>query len=448
MDTAVIRQVPYSLEAEQSVLGAILLDARCINDIISVVRADDFYLTQNKDIFETIYYMFNHGDAIDPVTVLAAMRQRGVFDESTSTNYIMQLMEITPTAANAERYAAIVAEKATQRRLLSASGDITEMVYEGVGTTEEMLEAAERKIFAVRRDKNTSELEPVSGVLNSVFERLRELSKNTSGIPGIETGFRDLDRKMGGLNKTDLIILAARPGMGKTSIALNIALGAAKKSKKCVAIFSLEMSKLQLAMRLLSTESFVDSNKLSTGRLSNDDWSKIGLAASSLSQTDIRLNDNASITVAEINAICRRVDNLGLVIIDYLQLMQSAGNSSRVSDNRVTVVSEISRALKIMAKELDVPVICLSQLSRTVESRKDDKRPILSDLRESGSIEQDADEVIFLYRDDYYNDASEEPGVAEIILAKNRHGETATVKVQWLAQYTAFADREWVHDEY
>ena len=448
MDTAVIRQVPYSLEAEQSVLGAILLDARCINDIISVVRADDFYLTQNKDIFETIYYMFNHGEAIDPVTVLAAMRQRGVFDESTSTNYIMQLMEITPTAANAERYAAIVAEKATQRRLLSASGDITEMVYEGVGTTEEMLEAAERKIFAVRRDKNTSELEPVSGVLNSVFERLRELSKNTSGIPGIETGFRDLDRKMGGLNKTDLIILAARPGMGKTSIALNIALGAAKKSKKCVAIFSLEMSKLQLAMRLLSTESFVDSNKLSTGRLSNDDWSKIGLAASSLSQTDIRLNDNASITVAEINAICRRVDNLGLVIIDYLQLMQSAGNSSRVSDNRVTVVSEISRALKIMAKELDVPVICLSQLSRTVESRKDDKRPILSDLRESGSIEQDADEVIFLYRDDYYNDASEEPGVAEIILAKNRHGETATVKVQWLAQYTTFADREWVHDEY
>lgn len=353
MDTAVIRQVPYSLEAEQSVLGAILLDARCINDIISVVRADDFYLTQNKDIFETIYYMFNHSEAIDPVTVLAAMRQRGVFDENTSTNYIMQLMEITPTAANAERYAAIVAEKATQRRLLTASGDITEMVYEGVGTTEEMLEAAERKIFAVRRDKNTSELEPVSGVLDSVFERLRELSKNTSGIPGIETGFKDLDRKMGGLNKTDLIILAARPGMGKTSIALNIALGAAKKSQKCVAIFSLEMSKLQLAMRLLSTESFVDSNKLSTGRLSADDWSKIGLAASSLSQTDIRLNDNASITVAEINAICRRVDNLGLVIIDYLQLMQSAGNSSRVSDNRVTVVSEISRALKIMAKELD-----------------------------------------------------------------------------------------------
>ena len=447
MDTAVIRQVPYSLEAEQSVLGAILLDARCINDIVSVVRADDFYLTQNKDIFETIYYMFNHGEAIDPVTVLAAMRQRGVFDENTSTNYIMQLMEITPTAANAERYAAIVAEKATQRRLLTASGDISEMVYEGVGTTDEMLEAAERKIYAVRRDKNTSELEPVSGVLNSVFERLRELSKNTSGIPGIETGFKDLDRKMGGLNKTDLIILAARPGMGKTSIALNIALGAAKKSKKCVAIFSLEMSKLQLAMRLLSTESFVESNKLSTGRLSNDDWSKIGLAASSLSQTDIRLNDNASITVAEINAICRRVDNLGLVIIDYLQLMQSAG-SGRVSDNRVTVVSEISRALKIMAKELDVPVICLSQLSRTVESRKDDKRPILSDLRESGSIEQDADEVIFLYRDDYYNDASEEPGVAEIILAKNRHGETTTVKVQWLAQYTTFADREWVHDEY
>lgn len=446
MDTLVSRQVPYSLEAEQSVLGAIMLDARCLNDIVSVVKTDDFYMTQNRDIYETIYYMFSRGMAIDPVTVLDAMKERGVYDENSTYNYVMQLMEITPTAANAGRYAQIVASKALLRRLLTASTDISETVYEEVGSAEEILESAEKKIYAVRRDKNSNELVPIGTVMLDVFARLNELSKNDSAIPGIETGFTDLDRKMGGLNKSDLIIVGARPGMGKTSIALNIALAAAKKSKKTVAFFSLEMSKVQLGMRLLAYEALVDNTKLNTGRLDQDEWTSISIAGSTLSQTDIRLNDNAGITVTEMSAILRRVDNLGLVIIDYLQLMQSAGTSSKTSDNRVTVVSEISRAMKIMAKELDVPVICLCQLSRSVEGRQD-KRPILSDLRESGSIEQDADEVIFIYRDDYYNEESEEPGVAELILAKNRHGETATVKVQWLAQYTAFANREWVHDD-
>jgi replicative DNA helicase len=280
-----------------------------------------------------------------------------------------------------------------------------------------------------------------------VYDRLSELAQSGSDIPGLSTGLRDLDKKISGLNKSDLLLIAARPGMGKSSIALNIALSVAKNTDKAVVMFNLEMSKLQLAMRLLSTESFVDNQKLLTGKLSDDEWNKLSIASSALSQTNIRIDDNPSITVAEMNAICRRVDNLGLVIIDYLQLMTSAGgNTSSAGANRVTIVGEISRALKIMAKELNVPVICLSQLSRANESRTD-KRPILSDLRESGSIEQDADSVMFIYRDDYYNENSEEKNIAEIIVAKNRHGETGTVKLQWLPQYTTFSDIEWRHTE-
>ena len=266
-------------------------------------------------------------------------------------------------------------------------------------------------------------------------------------MPGITTGLVDLDARILGLNEGELVLVASRPGMGKTSIALNIALAVAKKTDKTVAFFSLEMSREQLALRLLSNESFVDNQKLVTGKLSEEEWTKIGIASSALSQTDIRVDDNPAISVAEMNAKCRRLDNLGLVLIDYLQLMTSAGQGQSSNNaNRVQVVSDISRALKIMAKELNVPVICLSQLSRANESRTD-KRPMLSDLRESGAIEQDADEVMFIYRDDYYNPDTEEKNVAEIIVAKNRHGETGTVKVQWLPQFTTFADREWRHGE-
>ena len=438
------RQPPHSLEAEQAVLGSILIDSRCVADVVGLVRTEDFYLEQNREIYEAIYTMFNFSQPIDPVTVLEKMRQLGYYHDN-SRDYVMQLMDITPTAANVVRYANIVRDKAMLRGLEQAGIDIVETVTEQVGTPAEMLESAEKKIYALRKGERGDSLEHIGTVLHKVFDHLTELSKSDSAIPGLSTGLRDLDTKINGLNKSDLLLIAARPAMGKTSFALNICLNVAKKYKKTVAMFSLEMSREQLAMRLLSGESFVDSQKMATGKLSEDEWAKLCMASAALSQTDIRIDDNAAITVAEMNAKLRRLDNLGLVIIDYLQLMTGSGYGKN-SDNRVNVVSDISRALKIMAKELNVPVICLSQLSRGPEGRTD-KRPMLSDLRESGAIEQDADEVLFLYRDDYYNPDSEEKNVAECIVSKNRHGEIGTVKLQWLPQYTTFADREWKHAE-
>ena len=392
------RQAPQSLEAEQSVLGAMLIDSRCVPDVIGILKPEDFFLRQNREIYETIYTMFNFSQVIDPVTVLTAMQERGV---DASTDYLKQLMEITPTAANVVRYANIVRDKAMLRALATAAGEIAETVYQGVGTPAEILESAEKKIYALRKGERGDSMEHIGTVLHKVFDRLAELAQSDSDIPGLSTGLVDLDRKINGLNRSDLLLIAARPAMGKTSFALNIALNVAKKYGQTVAFFSLEMSREQLAMRLLSGESFVDSQKMATGKLSDEEWSKLAMASAALSQTDIRVDDNPSITVAEMNAKCRRLDNLGLVLIDYLQLMTGSGYG-RQAENRVNVVSDISRALKIMAKELNVPVICLSQLSRGPESRQD-KRPILSDLRESGAIEQDADEVLFLYRDDYYH---------------------------------------------
>ena len=438
------RQQPHDLDAEQSVLGSILIDSRCVTDVIGLVQPEDFFLQQNREIFEVIYSMFNYSQAIDPVTVLDKMRESGVYHDN-SRDYIMQLMEITPTAANAMRYANIVREKAMLRSLSQAGVDITEMVQEQVGTPAEMLESAEKKIYALRKGDRQDSLEHIGTILHKVYDRLNELAQSDSAIPGLSTGLRDLDSKINGLNKGNLLLVAARPAMGKTTFALNMALNVAKKYKKTVAFFSLEMSREELAMRLLSSESFVDSQKMATGKLTEDEWVKIGMASSALSQTDIRVDDNGGITVAEMNAKCRRLDNLGLVVIDYLQLMQGSGYS-KSNENRVQVVSDISRSLKVMAKELGVPVICLSQLNRAAEGRSD-KRPVLSDLRESGSIEQDADCVMMLYRDDYYNPNTEEKNVAECIVAKNRHGEIGTVKLQWLPQYVTFADREWKHAE-
>ena len=439
------RQPPQSLEAEQAVLGSILIDSRCIADVVGILTPDDFFLKQNREIYETIYTMFNFSQTIDPVTVLDKMKELGLYQDN-SRDYVLQLMEITPTAANVVRYANIVREKAMLRGLAQASSDIAEMVHEEVGTASEMLESAEKKIYALRKGERGDSLEHVGTILHKVFDRLNELALSDSAIPGMSTGLRDLDTKINGLNNSDLLLVAARPAMGKSAFALNIGLNVAKKYNKTVAIFNLEMSREQLVMRLLANEAFVDSKKLATGKLSEEEWGKLCMASASLSQTDLRIDDNPSITVAEMNAKCRRLDNLGLVIIDYLQLMQGSGYGKGSGDNRVQVVGEISRALKIMAKELNVPVLCLSQLSRAVESRTD-KRPILSDLRESGAIEQDADSVMFLYRDEYYNENTEDKGVAECIVSKNRHGETGTVKLQWIAQYQAFADREWKHAE-
>ena len=436
------RQPPHSIEAEQAVLGSILIDSRCLTEVIGIVRPEDFYLKQNREIYETIYTMFNFSQTIDPVTVLDKMRELGVYREE-SRNYILQLMEITPTAANAVRYAGIVRDKAMLRGLADAGGEIVETVYSQVGTPAEQLELAEKKIYALRKGERGDSLEHIGVTLHKVFDRLAELSQSDAAFPGMSTGLSDLDRKINGLNNSDLILVAARPAMGKSAFALNLAINVAKKYGKTVAIFNLEMSREQLAMRLLAIESFVDGQKMATGKLSEDEWTKLGLAFNSLAQTDIRIDDNPSVTVAEMNAKCRRVENLGMVVVDYLQLMSGSGYG-KGGDSRVNVVSEISRSMKIMAKELNVPVVCLSQLSRGPEGRTD-KRPMLSDLRESGAIEQDADVVLFLYRDEYYNENTEDKGVAECIVSKNRHGEVGTVKLQWIPQYQTFADREWRH---
>ena len=445
MDEQLLSQVPpHSLEAEQSVLGSVLIDSQCVADIIGILKPEDFYLQQNREIFESIYEMFNYSQTIDPVTVLEKLRELGYYTDK-SRDYVLQLMDITPTAAHAARYAGIVRDKAMLRGLDRAGKDIVELVAQQTGTPAEMLESAEKKIYALRKGERGDSLEHIGTVLHKVFDHLTELSQSDSAIPGLSTGLRDLDTKINGLNKSDLLLVAARPAMGKSAFALNLGVNVAKKYKKTVAIFNLEMSREQLAMRLLASESFIEMQKLATGKLSEEEWGKLCMASASLSQTDIRIDDNPSVTVADINAKCRRLDNLGLVVIDYLQLMQGSGYGKN-SENRVTVVGEISRALKIMAKELNVPVVCLSQLSRAVESRTD-KRPILSDLRESGAIEQDADAVLMLYRDDYYNPDTEEKNVAECIVSKNRHGETGTVKLQWFGPYQTFTDREWKHAE-
>ena len=443
MDELLSRAMPHSPEAEQAVLGSMLIDADCIKDVMDKLQPQDFYLQQNREIFETIYSMFIYSRPIDGVTVAREMEKNGVYRDDTRA-YLLQLMEVTPTSANVMEYAGIIRDKALLRSMAKAAGDIAAMVQEGVGTAGDLLSAAEQKIYAIRQGRGSQEMATVGAVLNDVMEQLAKLTAG-SEPPGLSTGLHDLDRKINGLNKTDLILIAARPGMGKTAIALNICLNVAKTYEKTVAFFSLEMSREQLVMRLLSTESFVENQKLTTGHLEDDDWSKLSIASSALSQTDIRVDDNPAITVAEINAKCRRLDNLGLVLIDYLQLMTAAA-PGKSGDNRVTIVSDISRALKIMAKELNVPVICLSQLSRANESRTD-KRPMLSDLRESGAIEQDADSVLFLYRDEYYNPNTQDKNIAECIIAKNRHGETGKVELAWSPQYTTFSSLDYRHEE-
>jgi len=436
------------VEAEQAVLGSMLIDPRCVSEVIDKLRTDDFYIRQNKEIYETIYSMFNYSLTIDPVTVLENMKQNGYYDENQSRGYILQLMDTTPTAANVGEYIEIIKDKTLLRRVAEAAGELTAMIQEGTSTGQDILEAAEQRIYAIRQGRAARGLVPISDVIIDVYDRLEELAASENAIPGMSTGLRDLDRAISGLNNTDLILLAARPGMGKTSMALNVLLDAGKKSGKKVAFFSLEMSREQLALRLISSECFVDNKKLVTGKLSDEDWESVAAAADSLNRSTIYIDDDSSVTVADINAKCRRVENLGLIVIDYLQLMQSAGGkSNNRGENRQQVVSDISRSLKIMAKELNVPVLCLSQLSRANESRND-KRPMLSDLRESGAIEQDADIVLFLYREGYYNKDTENPNLAECIIAKNRHGETGTVELQWTPEFTTFTDMEWRREEY
>ena len=455
MEDIFYRQMPHSLEAEQSVLGSMLIDANCVKDVMEQLRPDDFYLKQNREIFETIYSMFVYSKPIDGLTVAGEMEKNGTYEESTTRPYLAQLMDVTPTSANVMEYVGIVRDKALLRALYTVAGEISTMVQDGTGGASSVLDAAEQKIYAVRRGRSAQSMASIGVVLQGVLDHLSELSANGGKtLPGLPTGFGVLDDKMNGLNRSDLVLLAARPGMGKTSMALNLALNVARSSGQAVAVFSLEMSREQLVTRILSNQATVENQRLVTGNLREQDWVNIANAASVLSGLDILIDDNPLLTVADMNAKCRRIDNLGLVVIDYLQLMASSGTKGYSGESRQQVVSDISRMLKIMAisgliKILlpqKVPVLCLSQLSRANEKRED-KRPMLSDLRESGAIEQDADIVMFLYRDDYYNEDSEKRNIAECIIAKNRHGETGKVELAWSPQYTTFSSLDYRHEE-
>ncbi len=439
-----LEQMPYNLEAEQSVLGAILLEPENLTRVMGELTPECFYRTQHQQIFAVMYRMFGSGQVLDNITIFDEVIKEHIFDTTESAKqYLVQLMEIVPSTANIEVYAKIVREKYYLRALIGAARDIIASAAEGTGTASEILDMAEQRIYDIRQGRSSDGLVRIDEVLVQYYDRLQKLAgPEREEFIGLSTGFTGLDTLLTGLNKSDLIIIAARPAMGKTSFALNIASYVGKKSGKDVAIFSLEMSNEQLVGRLLSADAKIPSSKLRTGELDSEEWVRAAMAASNLASYHIFLSDSPSLTVAEMKAKLRRHRNLGLVIIDYLQLM----TNGRKDGNRVQEVSEISRNLKIMAKELNVPVIALSQLARGPESRTD-HRPLMSDLRESGSIEQDADIVMFLYRDEVYNPETEDRNIAECIVSKNRHGEINTVKLAWDGQYTRYSNLESFRDE-
>ena len=444
MDELLGKKIPYSSQAEQAVIGSMLIDPRCIAEVVKKLRADEFYVRANRDVYETVLAMFSYGQTVDPVTVIDQMKVRGVYDENVPA-YLAEIMRITPTSANVMEYVTIIKDRALLRSVSTVADEINAMVYEGSGAAEDVLEAAEAKLHAVRENRGSGGLREIRHVMQNVFDAMSEAAASGSRIPGLSTGLPDLDDLILGLNKSELVIIAARPGMGKTSIALNIALSVAMQQHKKVAIFSLEMSREQLVTRLLSRAALVPSQNLFTGRLTDQQWRDVAAAANTLSNSDILIDDNSTLTVADMNAQCRTIKDLDLVVIDYLQLMSSAGGRGWSNESRTQAVSDISRMMKVMAKQLGVPVICLSQLNRAAEARQD-KRPLLSDLRESGSIEQDADVVIGLYREGYNNRECENPNLAEAIVLKNRKGQTGTVNLTWVPEYTSFYSVEKYRD--
>ncbi|WP_054330744.1 replicative DNA helicase [Merdimmobilis hominis] len=438
------QQLPYSLEAEQSVLGAILIDPACITRVMEYIKPESFYRPQHQELFSALTRMFVSSQTIDFITVLEMAKREGIFDTDEDAKiYLTQLAQIVPSTANVESYAKIVQEKSYIRSLILASQKVIDLSRDGSTDARTLLDMAEQSIFDIRQGRDASGLTRIDEIILQTYDRLQKLSgEDKEQYMGLPTGFAALDSIITGLNRTDLILVAARPGMGKTAFGLNIAANVATKTGKQVAVFSLEMGKEQLVTRLLSSEALIQSGSLRTGNLKPDDWVKLAMSAQVLSQAPIYIDDTPGITVAEMKAKLRRFRDLGLVVIDYLQLM----STGKRSENRVQEVSEITRSLKIMAKELNVPVITLSQLSRGPESRTD-HRPMLSDLRESGSIEQDADIVMFLYREAYYNRECEEQNTAECIVAKNRHGETDSVKMGWDGQFTRFKSLEYFRNE-
>ena len=431
---------PHDIEAEQAVIGSMLTDKEAVSSSIEVLKEEDFYREDNRLIYSAMLNLYNRAEPIDLITVKSELETMGKFEQVGGFEYLADLPEKVPTTANAEKYIKIVEEKSTLRRLIKTANEIIELGYDQSEEVEDIMEGAEKKIFNIMQEKNQKGYSPIKDVLVESFTKLEELYNRKQHITGVPSGFTDLDYRTAGFHGSELILIAARPAMGKTAFALNIATNAAVKSKVPVAVFSLEMSKEQLVNRILCSESMVDSNKVRTGKLEEDDWTKLAGSIGPLSEANIYIDDTPGISITEIRAKCRKLKlekDIGLVVIDYLQLIQ--GSNNKRNGSREQEISEISRSLKILAKELDVPVIALSQLSRAAEQRPD-HRPMLSDLRESGAIEQDADIVMFLYRDDYYNQDSEKKDIAEVIIAKHRGGSTGTVELLWLGSYTKFVN--------
>ncbi len=434
---------PNDIEAEQAVLGCMLLDGEAVAMALETLKPEDFYREENKLIFAAMLNLYSRSEPIDLITVKEELVSLGKFEVCGGLAYIADLSEKVPTTANADKYIKIVEEKSVLRNLIKTSSELVELGYDQTLEVDEIIEKAEKSVFNLMKNRNQKGYTPIKEILVETFANLEKLYNQKEHITGLPTGFADLDYKTAGLHGSELILVAARPAMGKTAFALNIATNAAVKAKMPVAIFSLEMSKEQLVSRILASEAMIDSNKLKTGKMDEEDWVKLAEGLQPLSESEIYIDDTPGISITEIRAKCRKLKlekDIGLVVIDYLQLI--SGSGSKKNGSREQEISEISRSLKILAKELDVPVIALSQLSRAPEQRKDDHRPMLSDLRESGAIEQDADIVMFLYRDDYYNPESEQKNIAEVILAKHRGGSTGTVELLWLGSYTKFVNIE------
>lgn len=429
---------PQNIEAEQSVLGCVLLDKEAIPTVTEILKREDFYRQNHREIYEVIIDLFEKAEPVDLITVSEKLRARGSLESIGGLEYLTSMSSSVPTTANAKHYAKIVEEKSILRKLIKTSTEIVNMGFEAAEEVSLVLDRAEQGIFDILEKRNVLGVSHIRDVLVDAFNKLEELYNNKGHITGIPTGFTDIDYKTAGFQKSDLILIASRPAMGKTSLGLNIAQYAAIHRHVPAAIFSLEMSKEQLVNRMLCSEVMIDSQKMRTGKLEDDDWQKIARALGPLSEAPIYIDDTPGITVMDIRAKSRRLKlekDIGLIVIDYLQLMQGRGRS----ENRQQEISEMSRSLKILAKEINVPVVALSQLSRAPEARSD-HRPMLSDLRESGAIEQDADLVMFLYRDDYYNADTEKKNIAEVIISKHRNGPTGTIELRWFGEYTKFAN--------
>lgn len=437
---------PHNIDAEQAVLGAILLEPNSFSIVVERLVAEDFYRASHEIIFGAMLQLFDQGEPIDVVTITTSLSSSNNLEQAGGIDYLTSLASSVPTAANIDYYSEIVEEKAVLRRLIQTATEIVTNTFSNEDNVDGVLDEAERRILEVSNRQNAGAFKPIKDVLIDVYDQIEQLHNNDNDVTGVPTGYRDLDRITSGFQRNDLIIIAARPSVGKTAFALNIAQNVAVNTNENVAIFSLEMGAEQLVQRMLCAEGNIDSQRLRTGKLEAEDWGKLTMAMGSLSHAGIYIDDSPGIRVSEIRSKCRRLKQehgLGMIIIDYLQLIQGSGSSS---ENRQQEVSEISRSLKGLARELEVPLIALSQLSRGVESRQD-KRPMMSDLRESGSIEQDADIVGFLYRDDYYDDESEQQNIIEIIISKQRNGPTGTVELAFVREYNKFVDLDYRYSE-